>query len=74
MLKEHYKSVKCLVELPNGYLAAGSGDSVKMWDLKDTGRSKQTLCKHDERVESLVVLPNRDLASGSEDKTIMGLV
>mgnify|MGYP005620786881 CR=1 FL=1 len=66
--------VLSVIELRNGKLATGSGDStIRIWDL-DKSEGEEGYCRvlegHTSWVNSAIELRNGKLATGSEDTTI----
>ncbi len=61
-----------LIQLPNGQLAAGSGNNINIWDpLNSVAASLTTLTDHTDKVLVLALSPNGSLlASGSIDQTV----
>ncbi len=61
-----------LIQLPNGQLAAGSGNNTNIWDLlNNVAAPIRTLSGHTNRVFGLALSPDASLlASSSEDTTV----
>ena len=61
--------VRSLVMLPDGRLAAGYGDVIRIWNLQSHALSA-VLCGHMGAVYALAPLPDGRLLSGSADSTL----
>ena len=66
-LEGHSRSISALAVLPDGKLASGSWDMVRVWDVV-SGACLLTLADHNACVDALAVLPDGKLVSGSRDR------
>jgi WD40 repeat protein len=66
----HYKGIRCLLYLPNGYFASGCSwnKDIKIWDLKNY-ECINTLSGHKNVITSLLLLKDNRIVSASNDKT-----
>jgi len=71
ILKKHYNTINCLVQLPNNKLASGSADNrIIIWNTFDWSIDK-ILHGHDSLVWCLVLIGENKIASGSSDNSII---
>ena len=70
MTLEGHSDVWCLVQLADGRVVSGSGDStLKVWNVT-TGVCEMTLKEHSDYVDCLVQLADGRVVSGSDDRTL----